>query len=762
VNPQPPTPVYPGNGGSPPPPTPVAGSNGGPPRQPPKAPPLSPSGAPPAPPAGSPQTAKVVPPLPKTGVPPKKEHRYVPDEVLFELRPGVSPQTADAVAKRERLQRLAAQNLELIGTTLYRYRIKDKRSVPAVVAALEADPSIAAIQPNYLYRLQQDAETNVFAREQYAVPKLHLTEAHQISSGQATRVAVIDSGVDKAHPEIANAIAESYDATDMGKANKPARIIDGYEFVHGTEVAGIIASNDKLTGVAPHAHILSVRAFGRTGRRAPTSGTTYDILDGIEWAVKNQARVVNMSFAGPADPDLQREVSAGANRRVVFIAAVGNEGQASEPLYPAAYADVIAVTATDQSDAIFRDASRCTTICVAAPGVDILSATPGDRYGTDSGTSMAAAHVSGVAALLLDANPALEPNSVRELLVKTARHLNRSAPGETSIAGIVDAYATLKAATGAPQTVENESPVIERRSVSRFDAAADSLGHDPEPVRSAPPIDANPTGPDAQLDSPSTRTATDADLAKKEDILWQLKKDGLISYDQFQRQLEDLDAARKEFVTKCPPAPHRPGVVKAEFKDNDRDRAVTAIGDYGLTAKFYDSLGLATITVPIGQEWFWVDVLRASGVFTRAERDDYYCAKSIDTQLPLGDEHPDVSLAAPTANVRPGADLQSVIDLLKKKYPQIQVFKPQYKNLAKIEIDGLRGDVLKGHNYWERLQIHLVLVKPGVAEAMVEGYYAPGVGRSPPATSAYESMEKDYSEDLSRFTKLTFANLQPL
>ncbi len=108
-----------------------------------------------------------MPPLPKTGVPPKKEHRYVPDEVLFELRPGYLPQAADAIAKRKRLQRLAVLNLELIGSTLYRYRIKDKRSVRAVVATLEADPSIGFAQPNYLYRLQQDAQTPVLTPEQY-------------------------------------------------------------------------------------------------------------------------------------------------------------------------------------------------------------------------------------------------------------------------------------------------------------------------------------------------------------------------------------------------------------------------------------------------------------------------------------------------------------------------------------------------------------------------------------------------------------------
>jgi subtilisin family serine protease len=102
---------------------------------------------------------------------------------------------------------------------------------------------------------------------------------------------------------------------------------------------------------------------------AAVRGTTFDILFGIEWAVKNKAQVVNMSFAGPPDPDLSRELAEGSRRSVIFIAAIGNEGKAAKPLYPAAYETVIAVTATDRGDAVFKGASQCTATCVAAPGV---------------------------------------------------------------------------------------------------------------------------------------------------------------------------------------------------------------------------------------------------------------------------------------------------------------------------------------------------------------------------------------------------------
>lgn len=228
------------------------------------------------------------------------------------------------------------------------------------------------------------------------------------------------------------------------------------------------------------------------------------------------------------------------------------------------------------------------------------------------------------------------------------------------------------------------------------------------------------------------------------------------------RQLQDLEAAKTIFINKCPAAPHLPGVVKAEFQESDRARAIALIRDYGLEARFINDVELTKVTVPVGREWDWVDLLKASGLFTHVGREDYYCPKSVSTEIEFGIGHPDIPLPAPTANIPPGADLEDVVVNLKKKYPKPSEVKvvERHQNLFKVEINGLRGSVLNGHNYWERLEIHLILLKPGEAEAMVEGSYAPGIGDSPPATSAYESMEKEYYSDLLRFTKITFANLQ--
>jgi hypothetical protein len=377
---------------------------------------------------------------------------------------------------------------------------------------------------------------------------------------------------------------------------------------------------------------------------------------------------------------------------------------------------------------------------------------------------MAAAQVSGVVALLLDAKPDLDPKTVRDLLVNTAKHLIPPDPDESSIAGIVDAYAMLEAAAAPGPLGENAAPIIEQRSAAASDSAGRPAAKGAELPRNPPPLDQNPTGslkPDAQPDSKSVSTATDEELDRKEDVLWQLKKDGLLSSDQFQRQLQDLEAAKHLSINKCPAAPHIPGAVKAEFQESDRTQAIALIRAYGLEAKLNDSVDLTKITVPAGQEWFWVDVLQGSGLFTHVGREDYYCPKSVDTTVDII-VHPDVSPAVPATRIPRADDLDGVVALLKAKYPTPTEIRVTDRNqrVLKVEVNGLRGSVLIGHNYWERLEIHLVLIKPGEIEAMVEGSYATGIGDSPPATSAYQSMEKDYLSDISRYTKMTFANLQ--
>ena len=157
-----------------------------------------------------------------------------------------------------------------------------------------------------------------------------------------------------------------------------------------------------------------------------------------------------MSFAGPKDALIERGIAATAAKGIVMVAAAGNAGAKSPPLYPAANPNVIAVSATDAQDRLFAASNRGGHIAVSAPGVDIFLPAPDEKYQMTSGTSFSAAYVSGLAALLLERNPALKPDEVRTILMKTARDLG--APGRDDLfgAGEADAYAAVSAIVAAP------------------------------------------------------------------------------------------------------------------------------------------------------------------------------------------------------------------------------------------------------------------------------------------------------------------------
>jgi len=385
-----------------------------------------------------------------SNAPPAGERRLVPDEVVIELRDAATPAQIDALQRRFRLARIASSPLALTGTTFFRWRIPDRRSVATVVRQLESDGLVASAQPNYRFTLQETAAVTAEGDPaQYELAKLHLPEAHRLAKGDAVRVAVIDSAVDATHPDLAGAVAETFDAT--GAPPEP--------HAHGTAIAALIAGHGKLVGAAPEASILAIRAFDPKGGSA--QGTTFAIIKGLDWAVTHEARIINMSFAGPADPAIHRALQAAYRRGIVLIAAAGNAGAKSPPLYPAADPDVIAVTGTDAQDKLLTVANRGRHIAVAAPGADLLVAIPGGGYEVSSGTSYSAAEVSGIVALVLQQKGDLKPQQVRDLLTGTAKDLGPKGRDAEFGAGLADAYAALIRApipmAGTPLPVERVS-----------------------------------------------------------------------------------------------------------------------------------------------------------------------------------------------------------------------------------------------------------------------------------------------------------------
>ena len=372
-------------------------------------------------------------------LPPAGERRFVSNEVIVSLPSTASPQTLDTLIRRHRLTRLQSWNVALTGTSFHRLQISDGRSVSDVIREIDRAGGVGLAQPNYRFTLQQAPPARGSSSSQYSLGKLNVSEAHRLTTGAGVPVAIIDNGIDALHPELAGAIAGRFDAVE--RLEPPSS--------HGTGMAGAIAAHARLIGVAPAARILAVRAFGAAA--GSEEATTISIVRGIDWAITHGARVISMSFAGPRDPEIASALEAAAKHGTVLVAAAGNAGPKSAPLYPAADPNVIAVTATDAEDNLFVHSNRGRHIAVAAPGVDIIVPAPGGTYQFTTGTSVAAALVSGIAALLIELNPRLNSPQIKNVLLATAKDLGPKGRDDQFAAGLADAYRAAQAVTASAQ-----------------------------------------------------------------------------------------------------------------------------------------------------------------------------------------------------------------------------------------------------------------------------------------------------------------------
>lgn len=267
------------------------------------------------------------------------------------------------------------------------------------------------------------------------------------NKGAGVRVAIVDTGIDLDHPDLHVAGG----ATFVGGTSS-ADDDNG----HGTHVAGIVAALDNglgVIGVAPEAALYAVKVLNHNGE-----GYTSDLIRGIEWAVDNNMQVVNMSLAasGPST-ELQQACDVAFQSGVILVSVAGNSGNPSgtgdNVPYPARYDSVIAVASTDSSDSRASDSGTGPAVELAAPGVSIYSTCRGGTYCTKQGTSMASAHVAGVAALVIasgieDASGNGRVNDeVRQRLQQTADDLG--AAGRDTLYG----YGLVDANQAAPLTV---------------------------------------------------------------------------------------------------------------------------------------------------------------------------------------------------------------------------------------------------------------------------------------------------------------------
>lgn len=304
------------------------------------------------------------------------------------------------------------------------------------IEALRNNPNVERVYYDYEVRLIEPVSENIAPMMQDTVPLIgasNITVNNVSINGTGIKVAIIDTGVNYSHPDLGNCTTAQF---LNGTCSK---VVDGYDFYsndndpmdqnrHGTHVAGTVAANGALRGVAPGAQIIAVKVFPASG-----GASTSDIIAGMEFSVLRGANIVSLSLGGTEVPHNGKDIMALAadalSNRALFIIAAGNSYSLGSIGSPGLSAQAITVGATDKSDSMASFSSRGGTSDgridpdIVAPGVSINSTYYLGGYLTLSGTSMATPHVAGAAALVMQANPTWSVSRVKQALVNTAKDL---------------------------------------------------------------------------------------------------------------------------------------------------------------------------------------------------------------------------------------------------------------------------------------------------------------------------------------------------
>jgi thermitase len=370
---------------------------------------------------------------------------WEPGELLVQPRAGVPETVLDRIFADQGAQvllRIPEVDTIVLGVPPAR--------LETIERALSQNPHLKSVGRNYRRYLQATTPDDYWYPGQWHLPKINAPAAWDISVGRADVVIAIVDGGAAAVPDLAPKLLPGINIIEGGTDTS-----DGGG--HGTAVSGVAAAvTDNATGVAGVAWlnpILPVKVYTSTG-----TTTCSAIISGLTWAADHGAAVINMSFGGPSPcSGEQSAVDYAWGKGAVLVGAAGNDGT-STPTYPAAYGNVVAVASTDADDALSSFSNYGSWLSVAAPGRNLWTTYANGSYSGFSGTSAATAVVSGLAALVRSANPALSNAQVKEILEDTADDLGAPGFDATYGYGRVNAYRAVLAAAGTPPPPADTTP----------------------------------------------------------------------------------------------------------------------------------------------------------------------------------------------------------------------------------------------------------------------------------------------------------------
>jgi len=306
---------------------------------------------------------------------------------------------------------IAGWRIDLLRVHCAIFLAQDASSRDALLARLRADPRVESAQPmNEFTTSSRSTEYNdPYFGLQRAVEKMHVPEAHRWSYGRGVSIAVIDTGVDTSHIELAGRVRVARNFVDN----------DDQQFRqdrHGTAVAGVIAAlvnnGEGIVGIAPSAELFALKACWHQRVASGAVCNTLTLAEALAFAIERRVQIINLSLTGPSDPLLARLLARAIEQGALVVGASAGGAGAGDKGFPLGVPGVIAVA--DADDGAGSDSQ------LAAPGREVLTLAPGDRYDYVSGASISAAMVSGVVALLLERGGHLQSTEVLALLNRTS------------------------------------------------------------------------------------------------------------------------------------------------------------------------------------------------------------------------------------------------------------------------------------------------------------------------------------------------------
>jgi subtilisin family serine protease len=361
--------------------------------------------------------------------------------------PAIWTRNTQEIARDYRLGIVYSWTLSTLGEQCVVFQLVHG-SARDLVRRLASDPRVGTAQLLETFHTESAGGPR-YSHLQHSAKTLHLDQAHRLATGKGIRVAVVDTGVDIGHPDLRGRVITARSFVDRGERSFTTDI-------HGTAVAGLIAAtagNDEgIVGVAPGAEIYALKECWQEppGAREAVCNS-YTLAKAVDFAIAQGVQVLNFSLAGPQDPLLGRLIGHALSKGIVVVAA---DGGAPGRSFPASYQGVIGILGSDDTRAGPAVPVGHGVSTLAAPSVDILTTVPHGSYDFLSGSSFAAAQVSGVAALLLERNPKLTPSELTAVLHKTAHPLSPAAgpasgPRSGPVIGQVDACAAVASLAGA-------------------------------------------------------------------------------------------------------------------------------------------------------------------------------------------------------------------------------------------------------------------------------------------------------------------------